>query len=85
MSDQYARLVERLAVAVWGQTGSNGLSGTQIKHGERLAKLEEFRMELTIIWRVIRWLALGLAGLIGVLSTDTLARILADLLRVLKS
>tara|TARA_R110000868_G_scaffold91230_2_gene253052 strand:+ start:594 stop:848 length:255 start_codon:yes stop_codon:yes gene_type:complete len=84
MSDPYARLVERLTIAVWGQTGTNGLAGTQIKHGERLAKLEEFRMELTIIWRIVRWMALGLVGLIGVLSTDTVARILADLLRVLR-
>lgn len=84
MSDPYANLVDRLAVAVWGQTGANGLSGTQIKHGERISKLEEFRMELTIIWRIVRWMALGLVGLIGILSTDTVARILADLLRAVR-
>ena len=85
MSDHYTRLIERLAVAVWGQTGSNGLTGTQLKHGERLTKLEEFKTELIIIWRVVRWMALSLAGLIGILSTDTIGRILADLLRALKS
>lgn len=82
MQDGYARLVDRLAVAVWGQTGSNGLSGTQIKHGERISKLEEFRLELYVMWRVIRWLTLAMVGLIGLLSTDTIARIIGDLLRV---
>lgn len=85
MSEQdVTRLLDRLAVAVWGQTGTNGIAGTQLKHGERITRLEEFKAELTVMWRVVRWMALAMAGLIGLLSTDTIARILADFIRALK-
>jgi hypothetical protein len=84
MSDPYGKLVERLALAMWGQTGTNGVVGTQIKDGARITRLEEFRLELVIIWRVVRWMGLAMLGLIGLLSSDTLGRILADLLKVAK-
>ncbi len=79
MRGDYESLVDRLAAQVWGFSGRNGLAGTQKDHEARLEKLELFRTEVMMLWAVVRWLSLGLLALVGLMSSDMVARLLVNL------
>ena len=83
MRGDYESLVDRIAAQVWGYSGQNGLAGTQKKHEARLEKLEVFQTEIMALWKVVRWLSLSLFAMVGLMSSDMVARLLLTLSSVI--
>lgn len=77
-------LLARLQDAMWGYGGTNGVVGTSKDHGQRLTKLERFQRDVETLWDFVKYLALGVLGLIGFLLTDPVARVVVALAAALK-
>lgn len=70
-----------VSMAIWGVTGTNGLTGTSKDHEARIKKLEMFQSEIQTVRDIARWCLLGLSAVIGWLLTDPVAKIVAVFLR----
>ena len=73
--------VQTLWQAVFGLDGTNGLRGTQAKHGERLDALEATARDVRLIWTTVRWLALGISTLIGFALSNPIGEAIAKWLK----
>lgn len=72
--------VVMLWTTVYGLDGTNGLNGTTKTLGREMKEFQTWRSELEAQGRLLKWLALVLASLIGWLMSDQFARFLARIL-----
>jgi len=77
-------LLARLQDAMWGYNGTNGVVGSSKDHSRRIEQLEQWRRDIDLLKEFVRWLALGLIALGGVLLTDPAVKMISALQAVLK-
>lgn len=77
-------LLARLQDAMWGYNGTNGVVGSTKDHGRRIEHLEQWKRDIDLLKEFVRWLALGLVALGGLLLSDPAVRLIIALQGVVK-
>lgn len=91
MTDDHSRLQERLNtvyMALWGIDGRNGINSKMHDHNRRLTAVEtrltdydKAQLQIRAVWATVRWIALGVAATIGFISSEPVARFIANIWR----
>lgn len=72
-------LLARLQDAMWGYNGANGVVGNSKDHARRIEQLEQWKRDIDLLKEFVRWLALGLVALGGLLLSEPAVRLIIAL------
>ena len=73
--------IQTLWITVFGLDGRGGLRQEQEDQRGKIAGLEQRAAEIETVWRVLRWLALAISGLVGMLLSGPLGEAIGKLFK----